>query len=98
MNELKCNRCAAFASKPGWRSGDLCPACRDGTLFPAEPVVFANARDFQEHIFAVTIQAGVKPDGTEVLKIGNHVYRFTVDGWQPHRPDGTEVFNIRRNF
>ena len=108
--KLKCNRCEATTNAPSIRPGDFCPACQEGVLQPVDPVVFEHYQEFMDRLIGlkppatktttVTVQAGVKPDGTDVLMIGNHAYHRTpfTAGWQPYRLDGTEVFNVIRGF
>ena len=109
MNNFICTSCGSKMTGE-FQPGDFCPNCQDGALLPADPIVFEHYREFKDLLqqypkatknATVTIQTGVKPDGTEVLMIAGtrlRIHRQTTDGWQPYILDGTEVFNIRRVF
>ena len=112
MIRLKCNKCPCTTNAPSIKLGDLCPHCGEGEMVPIDPTVFSSHQEFVDRLTglkpptkttAVTIQAGVKPDGTAVLMIAGirlHIYQRSpcTDGWEPYRLDGSEVFNVRRVF
>ena len=49
---LKCDRCENFTNAPSIRSGDSCPMCSEGTLYPAEPLVFESTWEFRRRMRA----------------------------------------------